>query len=113
MKIFIILLVTVTGLTFFVTSNTASVPLHFFTLTKDIPLSYILVFPVSITLLFFSLYHLLQQRKASSVIRDLEDDIESEQKKVLEIVKRTHELELENQKLKIRLGGTTFDDDSL
>ncbi len=101
------------GLTFFVTSNTAPVPLHFFTLTKDIPLSYILVFPIGITLLLFSFYHLLQRRKTYSIIRDLEDDIESEQKKVLEIVKRTHELELENQKLKIRLGGTSFDDDSL
>lgn len=113
MKIFIVLLIVVIGLTFFVTSNTASVPLHFFTLTRDIPLSYILVFPISITLLLFSFYHLLQRRKTYSIIRDLEDDLENEQKKVLEIVKRTHELELENQKLKIRLGGTTFDDDSL
>ena len=101
------------GLTFFVTSNTAPVPLHFFTLTKDIPLSYILVFPIGITLFLFSFYHLLQRRKTYSIIRDLEDDLENEQKKVLEIVKRTHELELENQKLKIRLGGTSFDDDSL
>lgn len=113
MKIFIVLLVVVMGLTFFVTSNTEPVSLHFFTWTKDIPLSYILVFPIGVALLFSALFHLIQRSKTHFIIRDLEDNLENEQKKVLEIVKRTHELELENQKLKIRLGGTTFDDDSL
>lgn len=113
MKIFILIVLVSMGLTFFVTSNTAPVPLHFFTLTKDVPLSLVLVFPTGITLLVFALYHLAQKRKASIVIRELEDDLQREQEKVLEIAKRTHELELENRKLKIRLGHTDFDEDSL
>lgn len=113
MKIFIAIVLVIMGLTFFVTSNTEPVPLHLFTLTKNVPLSYILIFPIGITLFVFALYHLIQRRKASIIIRELEDSLESEQKKVLEIVRRTHELEIENQKLKIRLGGTAFDEDSL
>ncbi|MFZ2187139.1 MAG: LapA family protein [Candidatus Moraniibacteriota bacterium] len=113
MKIFIVIVLVIMGLTFFVTSNTGPVPLHFFTLTREVPLSFILVFPIGIALLVFAIYHVRQRSKANFIIRDLEDSLESEQEKVLEIVKRTHELEIENQKLKIRLGGTTFDDDSL
>lgn len=101
------------GLAYFVTANTESVPLHIFTLTRNIPLSLILVFPMSTVTIVFGIYNLIQSRKASIIIRDLEDNLENEQKKILEVVKRTHELEIENQKLKIRLGHTDFDEDSL
>lgn len=113
MKNFIVILLVGMGITFFVTANTEPVPLHIFTLTKDVPLSYILVFPLGIALLVFSLLYLIQRRKAGIVIRELEDSLESEQEKVLETAKRTHELEIENRKLKIRLGHTDFDEDSL
>jgi hypothetical protein len=113
MKNFILIVIIIMGLTFFVTSNTDPVPLHIFTLTKNVPLSFILVFPAGITLVIFGFYYLAERRRASIVIRDLEDNLESEQEKILEIVKRTHELEIENQKLKIRLGHTDFDEDSL
>lgn len=103
------------GLTFLVTNNTESVTLHFFTLTKNVPLPFILIFPIGITLLFFAFYSLRQRSKANVIICELEDSLESEQEKVLEIAKRTHELEIENRKLKIRLGDTDtdFDEDSL
>lgn len=113
MKNFIVIVLIVMGLTFFVTTNNQPVPLHFFSLTKDVPLSFILIFPIGITLLFFAFSYLIQRRKASIIIRDLEDNLESEQKKILEIAKHNHELEIENQKLKIRLGHTDFDEDSL
>lgn len=113
MKLFIVIVVIVMGLTFFVTSNTTPVPLRIFVWTKDVPLSYVMVFPLTFALLLFASYHLVQRRKANIVIRDLEDNLESEQEKMIELAKRTHELEIENQKLKIRLGGTAFDDDSL
>ena len=113
MKNFILVVVIVMGITFFVTSNTESVPLHIFTVTKSVPLSFVLVFPIGIALVFFGLYHLTQRHKASIIIRDLEDALEGEQKKILEIAKHNHELEIENQKLKIRLGHTDFDEDSL
>jgi len=113
MKNFILLVVIVMGITFFVTSNTEPVSLHIFMFTKNVPLSFILVFPIGITLVLFGFYHLIQRRKASIIIHDLEDNLESEQKKILEIAKHNHELEIENQKLKIRLGHTDFDEDSL
>ena len=51
--------------------------------------------------------------KATVVIRELENDLQSEQEKVIETTKRTHELELENRKLKIRLGDIDKDEDSI
>lgn len=115
MKMFIVIVLVVMGLTFIVTTNTDPVPLHFFSLTKSVPLPFILIFPIGIALLFFALYHWRQMSKVNLIIRELEDSLESEQEKVLGIAKRTHELELENRKLKIRLGDTDtdFDEDSL
>lgn len=115
MKMFIALLLVIMALTFFVTANTEPVPLHFFALTKSVPLSLILVFPVGVALFLFALYHLRQSGKADFIIRALENDLQSEQEKVIEITKRAHELELENQKLKIRLGESDagIDEDSL
>lgn len=115
MKIFITLVLVSMGLTFFVITNAAPVPLHFFTFSKEVPLPFILVFPTGTVLILFSLFHIRQMSKVGSVIRGLEDDIESEQMKVLEIIKRTHELDLANRKMEIRLGTNTsdFDEDSL
>ncbi|MFZ2299820.1 MAG: LapA family protein [Candidatus Moraniibacteriota bacterium] len=113
MKMFIVVVLVVMGLTFLVTTNTEPVPLHFFTITKNVPLSFILIFPIGIALLFFSFYHLRQRSKANLIIRELEDSLENEQKKIIEIAKRNHELELENQKLKVNSGNIALDEDSL
>lgn len=101
------------GLTFFVITNADPVPLHFFEWSGSIPLPLILVFPTGTALLLFSLYHWRQMSKSSTIIRGLENELEAEQKKVLDVLTRTHELELENRKMSIRLGGTQPDENSL
>lgn len=88
-------------------------PLHFDSYTVKIPLPFILIFPTGIALLCFAFYHEHRMKKSTIVIRELENDLQSEQEKGIEIVRRTHELELENQKLKIRLGDVDKDDDSI
>ncbi len=113
MKTFIVIILASIALIFLTVSNTTLVPLHFFHLTVNVPLPFVLSFPTGIALLCFALYHMRQMHKATLVIRELEDDLQHEQEKVLEIVRRTHALEIENRKLKIRLGDTDFDDDSL
>lgn len=113
MKTFVIFVLLCMGLTFFVITNADSVALHFFNLRGLVPLPFILIFPTGIALLLFALYHWRQMSKSSFIIRELENDLESEQKKVLEVLTRTHELELENRKFKIRLGDEAVDDDSL
>ena len=101
------------GLTFFVITNADPVPLHFFEWSGSVPLPFILVFPTGTALLLFSLYHWRQMSKSSTIIRGLENELEAEQKKVLDVLTRTHELELENRKMSIRLGVTQPDENSL
>ncbi len=100
-------------LTFLVVTNTTMVPLYFYSYTLSFPLPFILVFPTGIALLCFAFYYERQMDKATVIIRTLENDLHSEQEKVIEVTRRTHELELENRKLKIRVGDVDVDTDSL
>jgi uncharacterized integral membrane protein len=113
MKAFIASVIVFMGLTLFITSNSVSVPLHFLSWTRNVPLAYVLIFPIGITLILAAFYNMLLHRKSNIVIRDLEDNLQSEQEKTIAAVKRAHELEIENQKLKIRHGETDVDEDSL
>ncbi|MBP6889556.1 MAG: hypothetical protein KBF62_03460 [Candidatus Pacebacteria bacterium] len=113
MKMLVALVLAGMALTFFVVTNIVMVPLHFYSYTVKIPLPFILIFPTGIALLCFAFYHEHRMKKSTIVIRELENDLQSEQEKGIEIVRRTHELELENQKLKIRLGDVDKDDDSI
>jgi hypothetical protein len=115
MKTFVTIVLICIVLTFLVVTNAAMVPLRFYSLSMNVALPFILVFPTGIALLAFAFFHELQMGKATTIIHGLEDDLQHEQDKVLEIVRRTHELELENRKLKIRLGdaGADTDEDSM
>jgi len=112
MKNFVVAVVLVLIFTLFAVANTTAVPIEFVTLSFKVPLSLALIVPIGITLLIFSLFHLRKMGKTELIIRDLEENVESSQKQVVEITKRTHELELENRKFKIRLGEETEKDDT-
>jgi hypothetical protein len=111
MKTFVTIVLTCIVLTFLVVTNTVMVPIHFYSLSMNVALPFILVFPTGVALLAFAFFHELRMGKATTIIHGLEDDLQHEQDKVLDIVRRTHELELENRKLKIRLGDTDADTD--
>lgn len=113
MKMLVAIVLASMVLTFLIVTNQTSVPLHFYSYTMSFPLPFILVFPTGIALLCFAFYHEHQMGKTTIVIRELENDLQSEQEKVIGVTKRTHELELENRKLKIRLGDVDKDDDSI
>ena len=97
--------------TLFTVENTATVPMKLMTFLIDVPLSLAIVMPLGLALLFFSLFHFGTMGKVDIVIRDLEDNVENAQKQLLTATKRTHELEIENRKLKIRLGDETDTDE--
>jgi uncharacterized integral membrane protein len=114
MKIFVTTIIIVLFFVLFAVDNTTIVPLKLVTLSFGIPLSLAIIVPLGLGLLFFALFHLGRQARTDLVIRDLEDNVESAQKQVLDITKRTHQLEIENRKLKIRLGDNPdIDDESL
>lgn len=113
MKTFVTIVLICIALTFLTVTNTVMVPIRFYALSTSIALPFILVFPTGVALLCFAFFHELRMGKATTIIHGLEDDLQHEQAKVLEIVRRTHELEIENRKLKIRLGDPDTDEDSL
>ncbi len=104
MKTFVGLVVVVLLSVLFSVQNTTIVTVKVVTFLIHTPLSLAIIVPAGIALLFFALYFFGKMSKAALVIRDLEDSVERAQKKVLEVAKRTHELEIENRKFKIRLG---------
>ncbi|MEP7162150.1 MAG: hypothetical protein ABI747_00075 [Candidatus Moraniibacteriota bacterium] len=112
MKSFIGAVIAVLFFTLFAVANKTLVLVKFATLSMSTPLSLAIIVPVGMTLLIFALFYFRTTRKAELVIRDLEENVESAQKQVLEVTKRAHELEIENRKLKIRLGEETEKDDT-
>ena len=111
MKAFVSMVIVVLALTLFAVENTAPVVMRFMTFPITIPLSLAIITPLGMALLLFSLFHFGTMRKAETVIHDLEDNMERTQKQMLGATKRTHELEIENRKLKIRLGEESDSDD--
>lgn len=104
MKTFVSMVIVVLVFTLFAIENTAPVPMRLMTFLVEIPLALAIVMPLGTALLFFALFHFGTVGKTDIIIRDLEDNVENAQKQMLEATKRTHELEIENRKLKIRLG---------
>lgn len=105
------MVVVVLVFTLFAVENTEPVAMKLMTFLVEAPLSLAIIMPLGIALLFFALFHFGTVGKASIVIRDLEDNVENAQKQLVEVTKRTHELEIENRKLKIRLGDETDTDE--
>ncbi len=114
MKNFVIMVIVVLLFTLFAVANKSMVSIKIATLSIQTPLSLAIIVPIGITLLLFALFYFRIIGKMELIIRDLEGNVEDTQKQVLEITKRKHELEIENRKLKVRLGEPAdFDDTSL
>lgn len=104
MKTFVGIVVIMLLSVLFSVQNTTVVTVKVVTFLIPVPLSLAIIMPAGIIFLFFALFYFGKMSKVAVVIRDLEDSVERAQKKVLEVAKRTHELEIENRKFKIRLG---------
>ncbi len=104
MKTFIFMTAVILFFAFFTVQNTMIVPVKIGDFSINTPLPLAIIVPISVTMLLFAFFHVGLMRKASIVIRNLEDTVETDQNQVLEITKQAHALEIENRKLKIRLG---------
>ncbi len=104
MKIFIFMIILILFFAFFTVQNTMVVPVKIGDFSMNTPLPLAIIVPISLAMLIFSFFHLGLMRKASLVIQDLEGNVEKDQNQILEITKQAHALEIENRKLKIRLG---------
>ena len=107
MKIFTFMIALLLFFSFFIVQNTVVVPVKIGEYIFSTPLPLAIIVPLSVAMLLFAFFHLGLMRKANLIIRDLEDTVEQDQNQVLEITKQAHALEIENRKLKIRLGEET------
>jgi len=111
MKTFISMVMVVLIFTLFAVENTAPVSMRLMTFLVEVPLALAIIMPLGLALLFFGLFHFGSMNKADMVIRDMGDNVENAQQQLLSMTKRAHELEIENRKLKIRLGEETDSDE--
>lgn len=113
MKIFILLIILVILISFFATANSAPTLIHFGSYTLNAPLSLALILPLSIGLLLFTVIYLAKARRLRSVIKNNNDEIAELQNTLTQTNKKVHQLEIENNKLKTRLGDKPFDNESI
>ena len=80
---------------------------------SNIPLFYVIIGSILAGLIFSYLVYLIHAISASFKFRGKDKEIKKNKNEVLELTKRVHQLELENEKLKHDSGGKAKDTDSL
>lgn len=101
MLVLILLLVVGTALVYISKFNFTPVSLNLgYFVVSDIPLFYVIVGSVMVGLLLSYILYLVHAISASLAIRAKENEIRKEKAEVLELTKRVHQLELENEKIK-------------
>lgn len=109
----VLLLILAILIAFFATANASSTPINFGSYTLSIPLSLALILPLGTGLLILTVIYSAKARRLQSVIKHNNNEISELQSNIVELNKKTHQLEIENNKLKMKLGGKPFDDESL
>ena len=101
MIILILLLVVGSGLVYISSYNFAPVSVNFgvFVLT-NIPLFYVIIGSLTLGLLISYLVHLVTSISTYFALRGKNKQIQKEKEDVLELTKRIHQLEIENEKIK-------------
>ncbi|HUC95086.1 MAG TPA: lipopolysaccharide assembly protein LapA domain-containing protein [Candidatus Saccharimonadales bacterium] len=92
------------------TPVTVNLGLHVF---SNIPLFYVIVASLLIGLILSYLVYLVHSISTSFAFRGKNKEIKKEKDEVLELTKRVHQLELENEKLKNESGRKAEDPNSL
>lgn len=101
MIILILILVIGSGLVYISRYNFAPVTVNFgtFALT-DVPLFYVIVGSIIFGLLISYLVHLVTSVSTYFALRGKDKELQKEKQDVLELTKRVHQLEIENEKIK-------------
>ncbi len=101
MSVLILLLVVGSGLVYISKFNYAPVTVDLvWFVFRDIPLFYVIVGSLLLGLLLAYIFYLIDIISSSFTIRGKEKEIKKNKEEVLELTKRVHQLELENEKLK-------------
>lgn len=97
----ILLLVVGSGLVYLSQFNfmLVSVSLGMYTIS-DIPLFYVIVGSLLVGLVLSYLVYIVRAISTSLTIRDKDNEIKKNKEEVLELTKRVHQLELENEKVR-------------
>lgn len=92
------------------TPVTVNLGIHVF---SNIPLFYVIVASLLVGLVLSYLVYLVHSISTSFALRGKNKEIKEEKDEVLELTKRVHQLELENEKLEHGFGRTSEDPNAL
>lgn len=99
---------------YFSTLNTSLVSIHFGTYTlSQIPMYVLVISSFAVGVLFASLFYFVKYIAVQFAIRKSGQELDENKKTSAELLKKIHQLELENTKLKTKNGDTGADDDSI
>jgi uncharacterized integral membrane protein len=99
---------------YFSTLNTATASIHFgFTSLSHVPMYILVLASFGIGVLFTSLFYILRSISSGMEKNKKEKELIVFKEESVLLTKKIHELEIDNAKLKTRIGETDTDEDSL
>lgn len=99
---------------YFATLNTSVASVSFGAYTLDrIPMYFIILLSLGIGLVVSSLFYIFQSLSARLTVRKKDKELEEAKKELAEQMKKIHQLELENTKLKSKNGEEPEDENSI
>lgn len=114
MEIIIFAVIVGSGIAYFATQNTNLINLHFGTYTSpDIPLYLVVTGALLLGLLLAWIFSLVNSLSSKMTIHGKENKIKEDERTITELTKTTHQLELDNARLKEKSGEEDIDDKSL
>lgn len=113
MKIFILFITLTILFSYFATTNALLVPIQLGPYALNFPLSLAILLPLGMGLLVFTLIYLAKIRRLKFISKQDNDEINELQNNITQLNKKIHELQLENKKIKTRLGDKSFNDESI
>lgn len=111
-----LLLFIVFGLFFgyFATLNTSLVAIHFGAMSvPQIPMYVLVILSFALGVVFASLFYFVKYVAVQFAVRKSDQKLDENKKTSAELLKKIHQLELENTKLKTKNGISDVDDDSI
>ncbi len=101
------------GFAIFATQNTGAVTLNFGRyFIPDIPLYLVILISLLMSLFFAFIIYITRDLSAKITESEMKDETKKLKEENIELTKRVHKLEIENTKLKSKLG-EDFDEDSI
>lgn len=114
MEVIILAVIVGLGIGYFATQNTVLVSLHFgsFVLT-NVPLYLVVVGTLLLGLLLAWVFYLIHSFSSSITLHGKESKIKEANKTITDLTKEIHKVELENARLKEKVGEEDLDEKSL